>query len=98
VMDFMEREIPKIKPIRPEGTYLVWLDCRELGMTTEALKAFMIGRARVGLNDGPMFGTGGEGFQRMNIACPRSVLNEALARIADATSKKKINQNSLFSL
>lgn len=88
VMDFMEREIPKIKPIRPEGTYLVWLDCRELGMTPEALKAFMIGRARVGLNEGPMFGTGGEGFQRMNIACPRSVLNEALARIADAISKK----------
>lgn len=89
VMDFMAREIPKIKPIRPEGTYLVWLDCRELGMTPEALKAFMIGQARVGLNEGPMFGTGGEGFQRMNIACPRSVLNEALARIAGATSKKK---------
>ncbi|MCK9196708.1 MAG: PatB family C-S lyase [Syntrophales bacterium] len=88
VMDFMEREIPKIKPIRPEGTYLVWLDCRELGMTPEALKAFMIVRARVGLNEGPMFGTGGEGFQRMNIACPRSVLNEALARIADAASIK----------
>jgi cysteine-S-conjugate beta-lyase len=88
VMDFVAREIPDIKPIRPEGTYLVWLDCRELGMTPEALKALMIGRARVGLNGGTMFGTGGEGFQRLNIACPRSVLNEALMRIAGAVRKR----------
>lgn len=88
VMDFMAREIPRIKLVRPEGTYLVWLDCRDLGMNPEALKAFMIGGARVGLNEGTIFGTGGEGFQRLNIACPRSVLNEALTRIAGAISSK----------
>jgi cysteine-S-conjugate beta-lyase len=88
VLDFMRREIPMIKPLRPEGTYLVWVDCRELGMAPEALKAFMIDRARVGLNEGTTFGSGGEGFQRLNIACPRSVLNEALVRIADAVSKE----------
>jgi len=90
-LDFMTRKIPEIKPIRPEGTYLVWLDCRKLGMTPEALKAFMIGRARVGLNEGPLFGTGGSGFQRLNIACPRSVLIEALARIAAAVNKLRPN-------
>ncbi|MFA6412194.1 MAG: PatB family C-S lyase [Syntrophales bacterium] len=87
VMDFMAREIPEIEPIRPEGTYLVWLDCRKMGMTPEALKAFMSGRARVGLNEGTMFGSGGEGFQRLNIACPRSVLHEALTRIAGAVNR-----------
>jgi cysteine-S-conjugate beta-lyase len=89
VMDFLAQKIPGIKPIRPEGTYLIWLDCRELGMAPEALKAFMIGQARVGLNDGPMFGTGGAGFQRLNIACPRSVLDEALARIAAGINKRQ---------
>ncbi|MFA5180853.1 MAG: PatB family C-S lyase [Syntrophales bacterium] len=87
-LDFMERKIPVIKPVRPEGTYLVWLDCRELAMTAPALRDFMIRLARVGLNDGTMFGTGGEGFQRLNIACPRSVLKEALARIAGAVRKR----------
>ncbi|MDQ1276971.1 MAG: cysteine-S-conjugate beta-lyase, partial [Thermodesulfobacteriota bacterium] len=90
VMDFMAQEIPGIKPIRPEGTYLIWLDCRDLGMTPETLKAFMIGQARVGLNEGSMFGTGGAGFQRLNIACPRSVLHEALARIAAGINKMRI--------
>jgi cystathionine beta-lyase len=90
VMDFMAQEIPGIKPIRPEGTYLIWLDCRDLGMTPEALKAFMIGQARVGLNEGSMFGTGGAGFQRLNIACPRSVLHEALARIAAGINKMRV--------
>jgi cystathionine beta-lyase len=83
-LDFINREIPMIRPLRPEGTYLVWLDCRELGMAPEALTEFMIRRARVGLNEGAMFGTGGAGFMRLNIACPRSVLMEALKRIAGA--------------
>lgn len=77
---FAER-IPAIKVIKPEGTYLVWLDCRKLGMDTERLKSFMIEKARVGLEDGTIFGAGGAGFERMNIACPRTTLKEALKRI-----------------
>ncbi len=80
---FAER-IPGIKPIKPEGTYLVWLDCRGLGLDSKALRAFFNEKAKVGLNDGPSFGPGGEGFQRMNIACPRAHLEEGLRRIEAA--------------
>ena len=76
--------IPKIKPIKPQGTYLLWLDCRALGMDDKALSSFMREKAKVGLDDGFMFGAGGSGFQRMNIACPRSILKEALERIEKA--------------
>jgi cysteine-S-conjugate beta-lyase len=84
--DFTVRRIPRIKLIQPQGTYLVWLDCRGLGMDKEALKKFMRERAGVGLDDGSKFGAGGEGFQRMNIACPRSILEEALTRIEAAVN------------
>ncbi|MCX5857682.1 MAG: aminotransferase class I/II-fold pyridoxal phosphate-dependent enzyme, partial [Deltaproteobacteria bacterium] len=84
LMDFFESEVTPIKVIKPEGTYLVWLDCRELGMGRDELKAFMTGKAKVGLNDGCLFGVGGEGFQRMNIACPLPVLIKALERIKHA--------------
>ena len=84
LMDFFAAEVARIKVIRPEGTYLVWLDCRELGMGQDETRAFMTSRARVGLNDGWLFGCGGEGFQRMNIACPRPVLLDALERIKHA--------------
>jgi cystathionine beta-lyase len=87
VMDFLEEKIPKIKAIKPEGTYLIWLDCRELGMTNSELKEFMIKKAKVGLNDGPTFGEGGEGFQRMNLACPKSIVADAMHRIENAVNK-----------
>jgi cystathionine beta-lyase len=86
LLDFFQSEIPRIQVIRPEGTYLVWLDCRALGMSGTELKALMAGRARVGLSDGALFGTGGEGFQRLNIACPLPVLKEALERIKQAVN------------
>jgi cystathionine beta-lyase len=63
---------------------LLWLDCRALGLDDDALNRFMKEQAKVGLDDGPMFGAGGSGFQRMNIACPRSILAEALGRIEKA--------------
>lgn len=84
LMDYFTEKIPKIKVIKPEGTYLVWLDCRGLGMNAEELKIFMRKEARLGLDDGFYFGPGGEGFTRMNIACPRSTLNEALRRLEEA--------------
>jgi len=67
-----------------EGTYLLWLDFRALGMDVHELSRFLREKARVGLDDGYVFGPGGEGFARMNIACPRSTLQEGLTRLADA--------------
>ena len=64
-----------------EGTYLLWLDFRRYGFSPQELRDRIIGKARLGLNDGPMFGPGGEGFQRMNIGCPRVTLQEALDRL-----------------
>lgn len=86
LVHYFSTRIPQIKVSKPQGTYLVWLDCRELGMDQKDLVNFFINKARVGLNDGAAFGAGGEGFMRMNIACPRSFLEEALKRIEQAVS------------
>jgi cystathionine beta-lyase len=83
-MKWFKERVPWIKVIAPQGTYLLWLDCRGLGLDDRELQKFMREQARVGFDDGFMFGKGGSGFQRMNIACPRSILREALARIEKA--------------
>jgi cystathionine beta-lyase len=83
-LDFMInyfKDIKGIEPIRAEGTYLIWLDCRKLNLNQADLKDFMINDAKVGLEDGTIFGDDGEGFMRMNIALPRPLLEEALKRI-----------------
>jgi cystathionine beta-lyase len=85
-IEFFEKRIPKIRVIKPQGTYLVWLDCRELGKDNLALRSFMREKARVGFDDGFLFGNAGSGFQRMNIACPRAILKEALERIEAAVN------------
>lgn len=85
--DFFTKRISDIKVIQPEGTYLVWLDCRELGLNDPDLRRLMREKARLGLEDGFTFGPGGEGFQRMNIACPRSILHQALERLESAVNK-----------
>ncbi|HTX61487.1 MAG TPA: cystathionine beta-lyase, partial [Methanobacterium sp.] len=72
---------------KPQGTYLIWLDFRELGMDRYELSNFLINNAKVGMEDGFIFGESGSGFMRMNIACPRSVLEEALNRIEKAINK-----------
>lgn len=87
LLDYFKSSIPRIKVYKPEGTYLMWLDCRELGMAQKDLVSFFIHKAQVGLNDGAAFGAGGEGFMRMNIACPRSVLEEGLRRIEKAVHR-----------
>jgi cystathionine beta-lyase len=98
LLDYFKIRIASIKPVTPEGTYLVWLDCRDLGMNPTNLRQFMIKKAKVGLNDGSTFGLGGEGFQRINLACSRANLEEALKRIEnavknlpDSTKAKKTN-------
>jgi len=85
-MDYFAKRIPKIKVIKPQGTYLLWLDCRKLGLDNQALSTFMREQARLGFDDGFLFGAAGSGFERMNIACPRSILLEALARIEQAVN------------
>jgi cystathionine beta-lyase len=85
--NYIERNIPKIRVVQPEGTYLVWLDCRALGMTDVELKKFMLKQAKVWLNGGPVFGSKETGFQRINIGCPRSILEEALKRIEHAVKE-----------
>ena len=73
--------------VRPEGTYLVWLDCRRLELDKWELKRLMLQEARVYLEDGFIFGDEGDGFVRINIACPRSILTEALERIKSAIAQ-----------
>lgn len=85
--DYFSRKIPKIKVIQPEGTYLVWLDCRELGLNPSELEDFMNRKAKVGLDHGSAFGPSGAGFERINIACPRSLLEEGLQRIERAVNE-----------
>jgi cystathionine beta-lyase len=84
---YVSENIPQIDVVQPEGTYLVWLDCRKLQLEKMDLKRFMNEQARVYLDDGFIFGPEGEGFERINIACPRKVLVEALDRIRQAISR-----------
>lgn len=85
LMAYINQKIPSIAMFRPEGTYLAWLDCRKFGFNDAELKEFMLKQAHVWLNDGSGFGVGGSGFQRLNFACPRPLLQQALERIVQAT-------------
>jgi cystathionine beta-lyase len=82
----IENNIPKLRLIEPEATYLLWIDCSGLGLSDEELKKFMIEKAGILLNDGISFGKEGKGFQRMNIACPREIIEEALNRLEKAVN------------
>lgn len=84
VAEYLRKNIPPLKTVRPEGTYLAWLDCRELAIDQAALGRLMIETAGVGLNDGLDFGEEGRGFMRLNFGCPRSILLEGLQRIERA--------------
>ena len=79
--DYCRKNLPAIKPLHPEASFLVWLDCRELGFNHEQLIDLFVNRARLALNDGEMFGTGGQGFMRLNVGTPRAILKEALDRL-----------------
>ncbi len=84
---FLKERVPQIKAAKPDGTYLMWLDCRELGLDGEALERFMVHQAGVGMGEGRWFGPEAEGFERMNAACPRVILQEGLERVARAVTK-----------
>lgn len=84
VEDYCRENLPQVKPLRPEASFLVWLDCRALGLDHERLVDLFVNKARLALNDGEMFGKGGEGFMRMNVGTPRAVLKKALDQLKDA--------------
>ncbi len=84
VRDYLTKNLPNIRLIQSQGTYLLWLDCRDLGLNDAQLKDFFVQQAKVGLNPGESFGLGGSGFMRLNIAAPRAVIAEALTRISNA--------------
>ena len=84
VANFCRTRIPQIKTTPPDATYLMWLDCRDLGLDCDGLRDFMIQKARLGLNEGRIFGHGGEGFMRLNAACPRDLLKESMVRLETA--------------
>jgi len=81
---YLKEHIPAIGMIRPQASYLIFLDCRGLGLTQENLVKFFVDGARLALNDGASFGQGGEGFMRLNVACPRGILKEAMERLKSA--------------
>ena len=84
VQDYLSVNIPQIKASEMEGTYLMWLDCRELNLNQNELVDLFVKKAGVGLNDGTVFGASGEGFMRLNIGCSRSILEKALTQINEA--------------
>lgn len=86
-VNFVREEISGVDTIDPEGTFLLWMDFRELGMDAEELNDLMVNEAGVALNNGAWFGKGGEGFMRLNFACPRSTLKEGLNRIKRAVDE-----------
>jgi len=84
IQNYFAENIPQIKPNIPDATYLVWLDCRELNMGNEELREFMIQKAGLGFNEGYTFGRSLTGYMRLNAACPRSVLEQALKQLKEA--------------
>lgn len=82
VEDYCREHLPMIKPLRPQASFLVWLDCRDMKMSQSALVDLFVNKARLALNDGTIFGKQGEGFMRLNVGCPRSVLREAFDRLS----------------
>lgn len=87
VRAFLDEKLPQVKMIDPEGTYMVWLDFKGLGLDVKELEAFLAQKARLALNAGYWFGSEGAGFARMNIACPRSTLEEAMSRLSQAVAE-----------
>ena len=87
LIDYCEAHIPQIKPRRPQASYLVWLDCRALGLSHEELKDLFVNKAHLALNDGEIFGKEGTGYMRLNVGTQRSVLAQALKQLEEAVNE-----------
>jgi cystathionine beta-lyase len=92
-LNYFAEYLPEVKPLKPEGTYLLWLDCRELGLDAKGLKEVMFRQAKVAFSEGSVFGTEGEGWLRINLACPRSLLEQALKQFCAAAQSKPGKQS-----
>lgn len=88
VKNFLEQNIPQVKAYLPQATYLMWLDFSALGLDNKALQEFLVQKAGIALNDGTSFGEGGNGYARLNTACPRVVLEKALGQLKEALDKR----------
>lgn len=84
VSQFFKAHLPKFKVIKPESTFLIWVDCRETGWDIKQISDFFLNTAKVAVNEGSIFGQDGEGFIRLNIGCPRSIVQKALEQINEA--------------
>lgn len=84
VREYLKEHLPQIRLVEPEGTYLIWLDFRDLGLTEAQRENLIVNKARLWLDSGAMFGADGEGFERINIACPRAVLRQAMEQLEKA--------------
>ena len=89
VVDFIAEKLPEIKVVKPEGTYLMWLDFNGTKISQDKIQEFLINEAKVAMNDGGSFGSNGKGFARMNMACPRYMVEEAMERIEKALKNLK---------
>ena len=89
VADFLKKNVPQIKPMIPEASFLVWLDCKNLGMETDELHKFFSLKAGLGLNKGTIFGPGGEYHLRLNVACSRSILEKAMKQLQEAVNSNQ---------
>lgn len=87
VSKFFNQNLPKIKVILPQASFLIWLDFSELGLSDKEIRKILIEQCKLALNDGPSFGPGGEGYQRLNVGCSRLILEDALERIKNAFKK-----------
>ena len=83
-IQYIQRELPQINVIEPEGTYLIWIDCRGLKLNDREIQKLLVQKGKLALEPGGKYGTEGEGFVRMNIACPRSTLTDGLNRLKTA--------------
>lgn len=89
IRQFLREKLPDIALIEPDGTYLVWLDLRKLGLTEQQQRQLIVQDAKLWLDTGTLFGQGGEGFERINIACPRTTIKQAMQRLEHAVHKTR---------
>ena len=86
-VDYIQKELPNLTVYKPEGTYLLWLDCRKLGLSDDKIHDFFLAECHIAMNDGTFFGEEGKGFVRMNVACPRAAIAEALKQLKEEIEK-----------
>lgn len=93
VIDYLRDNIPAIKPLRPQASFLVWLDCKALSLKHDELVDLFVNKAHLALNDGEIFGIGGEGHMRLNVGSPRAILEKALKQLKEAVEQTASNQS-----